>query len=139
MLDNTESKLKNHLRNIFDYYRLRYKLDCNLIFKGFNGMDYTCLDSMRYPNGEKESHIYYSFNQLNKSNNLKARLRFKNKLQYYTMVLLHEIKHALDFKSGVLSWENDEIRRLGINKEINHASFSYEKRADYFANQEIIK
>jgi len=124
-------KLKQYLQSIFDYYNLKYKLNYKLIFepcfyKGSNR--HTCCYYLT-----KTIHI--DFSQLQNKHNMYAiikRLQSKTKLSYYLGVLLHEIKHAIDYNTTI--WECEH----GLDT-IDHANRPNEKRADNWAIDEAKK
>lgn len=135
---NTQEHLKNYLRSIFDYYNLKYKLNVTLQFEFTNVLTEFIGQTAFIMNKQtKESIIILDFEELNNKQTLKnlyKRIPFKTKLEFYIKALLHEIKHAIEYKTGLIPYE----RKIGLYF-LEHDKRPSEIRADYFANTEIKK
>lgn len=134
MIPKNKNAFKIYLQGIFDYYSIKYKLnaDLDIITYGRSGYSF------------KSSVItlaidYYKFNKgtfIQRANLLKNSV-----YEVVVASLLHELKHVIDKKSGLLDYEIDNIidchkyqHELGY-----HDSCPFEKRADYFAVSELSK
>jgi len=122
----------NELQNILTHYNKQY----NFNFKLMRGLS----DSI-YP---KQGLITINLSTDNQRHykDMKLRHEYNDYIILFKCVLLHEIKHAIDYTVNHEYWEqeNEIIDRFKYhtNKEY-HDSLNREKRADNFANEEIKK
>jgi hypothetical protein len=126
-------KIKQYLNNVFAYYNRKYNLNTELIF---------CNEEATYARNEWKqkklisSKIYYSIDYILScffDNGLSGRLSYKTEQELLVQVLLHEIKHIMEAKSGLLYYELYILNA----KKLKHDDRPLEKRADFFANSEI--
>jgi hypothetical protein len=123
--------IKDKLEAIFAYYNLKYKLNCRL---GIYSWCSTCYDITA-------NKIYISLT-VDKSSTYFKRIGYlKNKYSNaLVLILLHEIKHAIEAKKGLLQSETrlkDFDYHLYKAIANYHDNAPFEKRADYFAVKEI--
>ena len=138
------NKLKTILEKIFLYYVIKYpKLkNVDLFFNEFENCVFTWSD---YKGLEEESLINIDFVYINNNYDYHETIeRHERELtakEYAVVVLLHEIKHAIDFyyTRNKFVYEAKLANKKEQKKygEIKHYSFNIEKRTDKFANREF--
>lgn len=137
--------MKNKLKQIFDYYKKKYKLKTKLIFDEKEGCRFSFLSNTIH-------YDLYEHSMLNASKlseeviaclgNMKE---FKvTKKQALVWILLHEIRHAIDYTCFNKRWNreinNNNIYNIYSFYNINyHNNLPFEKRANKFASKELDK
>lgn len=134
--------MKKKLKLIFEYYKSKYKLKTTLNFdtielNSFFNIDDNIIFYNLYiseiENLEKDSIVITSVWQFE---NL-----LKNKKEGYIWVLLHEIKHAIDYTYNHKKLIKETEQYFTDYKE-THEYYNkqlFEKRADRFAIRELYK
>lgn len=129
-------KLSKILIIIFEIYKKKYKLNTHLkIMKKYNrGTGYLVENNTIYIDCKQNKSCY-------KSKQYKDRISYSNFASYLIFILLHEIKHAIDYKNNPHKFlnqhETDEINMLFL--DVPYHQLPLEKRADKFAKKEIKK
>jgi hypothetical protein len=126
---------KENLMKLFKYYKKRYKLKTNLVIQELGDDD----GKFNLDNNKitlfKKSKISNCLINTKKIKELLIHLSwgtkkfsFKNKGQIYSFVLLHELRHAIDYSKGYMT----------SNNIVNKYDY-FQKRADKFALKMIEK
>jgi hypothetical protein len=128
-------KLRITLNNISQFYINKYKLKTRFSFCSQKlGTGYDILNDTVWLNYE-ENRFHY------KLQTCQDRFKYKNFKEFIIFVLLHEIKHVLDYKKNpeqFLRTCNNQTTSL-MFLDIPYHQLPLEKRADSFAKKEIKK
>lgn len=122
--------LVNYIKNIFEYYKLKYKLkDVQLEILEYGN---TCF---RFSTNS----IYINYNYDYKNSTFPHRIKEYNAYNLIIASFLHEFKHAIDAQSGLLEYEMTHLDfdRSAYSNQKYHDSVPFEKRADNFAINEL--
>ena len=118
------------LEKIFEHYKKKYRLNTRIEFD---------IDGQLCNYRADIDFIYYGYKALEKST-LSKRVNIKGIKYLYILALLHEIKHAIDKKEGILQ---NELKSFDVvqywEKSDYHDTRAWELRADNFARQEFEK
>jgi len=125
-----------YLNKIAEYYKKEYNLDTFI--------DICCQGLATYYKA-KQDYIYFSLEfvkHLYDSGDLKQRANIKNLEQGYIFTILHELKHAIDYKNKPdryeLELKNVDTLQYYSDRQYHHSQPA-EIRADEFARQELEK
>lgn len=124
-------KLVDYIKNIFEYYKIKYKLkSLQLEILEYGN---TC-----YRFSTDTIYINYNYDFL-KESTFPTRINEYNKYNLIIASLLHELRHAIEAKSGLLQYEMTHLDfdRSAYSSQKYHDSVPFEKRADYFASIEL--
>jgi hypothetical protein len=117
------------LRELFEHYKQKYNLNTKLSFYCNYGSCYSV-------NLDKINIDYDYIQSVYNKNNTKLRHSYKSFIELAGCVLLHEIKHAIDYKLTPTQFI-DEVNYIEQYPNLNKLDYPLEQRADEFANIEI--
>jgi hypothetical protein len=119
------------LNEIFKHYKKDYNLNTELTF-------YLSYSSCYSPALDRINIDYHYISDIYDDKNNKKRHNYNSFLELASIVLLHEIKHAIDYKADPIQFDK-EVDYLIENPSLTKLDYPLERRADEFANREIEK
>jgi len=126
-----------NLRKIFKYYKKKYRLNTKLIL---NYEAQECIACLQVPDNQIRLKTKYIKNSLKSGSKVYLSMLKKcstNEKEITALLLLHEIKHAIDYERKDIYLYNI---LCNVSKyEKNHNKFKAERNADNFAKREYTK